>query len=143
MSLRSSASFRKKPSPAWFSLKYWSWSGRLDDDQLLRAPQFLMAVRSELPEEQLAQRLPGLCKIASRNQLPHILRSATPGVPIQVTHRPPPEIPVRSGVTYFSLALQNDHWRQILEERTLGIYLPPPFDPSKVKIELLAIPRAG
>jgi type VI secretion system protein ImpJ len=118
-------------------------NGKLDDDQLLRAPQFLMAVRSEFPEDQLAQRLPGLCKIASRNQLPHILRSATPGVPIQVTHRPPPEIPVRAGVTYFALSLQNDHWRQILEERSLGIYLPPPFDPSKVKIELLAIPRAG
>jgi type VI secretion system protein ImpJ len=84
-----------------------------------------------------------LCKIASRDHLPQILRSATPGVPIQITHRPPSEIPVRSGVTYFTLGLQNDQWRQVLEERALAIYLPPPFDPSKVKIELLAIPKAG
>jgi type VI secretion system protein ImpJ len=117
--------------------------GNLDDDQLLRAPQFLLSVRSEYPEDQLAQRLPGLCKIASRDQLPHILRAATPGVPIQITHRPPSEIPVRAGVTYFTLGLQNDHWRKILEDRSLGIYLPPPFDPTKVKLELLAIPKAG
>lgn len=116
-------------------------TGILDDDQMLRAPQFLMAVRSEIPVEQLAQRLPGLCKIASRRQLPAILRSATPGVPVQITHRPPSEIPVHAGVSYFTLALQNEHWRAILEERSLGIYLPPPFDPSKVKVELLAIPR--
>lgn len=117
--------------------------GRLDDDNVLRAPQFVLAVRSEFPEEQLAQRLPGLCKITSRNHLPQILRSATPGVPIQITHRPPSEVPVRAGVTYFMLSLQNEHWRQVVEERAIAIYLPPPFDPSKVKLELLAIPKSA
>jgi type VI secretion system protein ImpJ len=117
--------------------------GKLDDERLVRAPTFVLLVRSDLPEEQLAQRLPGLCKIASRNQLPYIMRSATPGVPIQVTHRPPTEIPVRPGVTYFTLTLQNEHWRQVMEERNLAIYLPPPFDPAHVKVELLAVPRPG
>ena len=116
--------------------------GSLDDDQLVRAAQFVLAVRSEIPEDQLGQRLPGLCKIASRTQLPHILRAATPGVPIQITHRPPSEIPVRQGVTYFTLALGNEHGKKVLEERSIAIFLPPPFDPSKVKVELLAIPRA-
>ena len=79
-----------------------------------RATHYVLAVRSELPAEQLVQRLPGLCKIASQAQLPQVLRSAaTPGVPIQATHRPPAEIPVRAGVTYFQLNLQNDYWRSI------------------------------
>ena len=118
--------------------------GKLDDDRLLAAPQYVLAVRSEIPEAQLAQRLPGLCKIASRTQLPQVIRSAaTPGVPIQVTHRPPSEIPVRAGVTYFNLNLQNDYWAQILKDRLVSIYLPPPFDPERVKLELLAIPRAS
>lgn len=117
--------------------------GRLDDDRMLRAPTYLLAVRSEVPEDQLAQRLPGLCKIASQAQLPFILRAASPGVPIQITHRPPSEVPVRAGVTYFSLSLQNEHWRQITEERSIAIYLPPPFDPTRVKLELLAVPKAG
>jgi len=115
--------------------------GRLDDDRFLRANQYVLAVRSDIPEDQLGQRLPGLTKISSRNALPAILRSATPGVPIQITHRPPSEIPVKGGTTYFMLNLQNEHWRQVLEERTVALYMPPPFDPSKVKIELLAIPR--
>jgi type VI secretion system protein ImpJ len=118
--------------------------GKLDDDRMLTAPQYVLAVRSELPEAQLAQRLPGLCKIASRAQLPQVIRSAsTPGVPIQVTHRPPAEIAIRAGVTYFTLTLQNEYWREIVQDRLVSIYLPPPFDPERVKLELLAIPRGS
>ena len=117
--------------------------GKLDDDRLLRASQFLLAVRSDLPEEQLVQRLPGLCKIASRAQLPGILRAASPGVPVQVNRRPPSEIPVRAGVTYFSLNVQSEQWRAVLEERVVAIYLPPPLDPEHVKVDLLAVPGAA
>ncbi len=117
--------------------------GRLDEDRLLTAMHYVLAVRSEMPAEQLVQRLPGLCKIASQSQLPQVLRSAaTPGVPIQATHRPPAEIPVRAGVTYFQLNLQNDYWRSIQQEKGVSIYLPPPFDPAHVKLELLAVPRS-
>jgi type VI secretion system protein ImpJ len=118
--------------------------GQLDDERLLKASYFLLAVRSEIPEDQLAQRLPGLCKIASQAQLPQVLRSAaTPGVPIQATHRPPSEIPVRAGVMYFQLNLQNEYWRTILQEKVVAIYLSPPFDSAHVKLELLAVPRAA
>jgi type VI secretion system protein ImpJ len=118
--------------------------GTLDDERFLRATHFVLAISSEIPEDRLAQRLPGLCKIASRTALPSVIRSAaTPGVSIQVTHRPPQEIPIRAGLTYFILATQGEHWRQILEERMVAIYLPPPFGPEHVKLELLAVPRPG
>jgi type VI secretion system protein ImpJ len=118
--------------------------GKLEDERLLSAGNYLLSVRTEIPEHQLIQRLPGLCKIASSTQLPAVLRSAaTPGVPIQHTNKPPPEVPVRAGVVYFALNLQNDYWRAILQERKVAIYLPPPFDPTHVKLELLAVPRAA
>ena len=116
--------------------------GRLDDDRLLNGSHYLLAVRSEIPAEQLSQRLPVLCKIASQAQLPLIRRANVSGVPIEVTHRPPPEIPIRAGVLYFALNLQNDHWRQISAERTIGVYLPAPFDPTQVKLELMVVPRS-
>lgn len=116
--------------------------GKLDDERLLTATQYVLTVRSDVPEDKLAQRLPGLAKISARSQLRKLIGSAaTPGVPIQMTNRPPAEIPVKSGVTYFSLNLQNDYWQQILHDRLVSIYLPPPFDPANVRIELLAIPR--
>jgi type VI secretion system protein ImpJ len=116
--------------------------GHLDDDRYLRAPHYVLSVSSDIPTDLLAQRLPGLCKIASRTQLPNIIRSAaTPGVPIQVTHRPPQEIPIRAGITYFTVGAQGEYWKGIQDERTVAIYLPPPYGPDKVKIELLVVPR--
>ena len=82
-------------------------------------------------------------KMPTRSRARVIRSAATPGVPITLTHRPPAEIPVRSGVTYFNLNLQNDYWKAILQDRLISIYLPPPFDPERVKLELLAIPRQG
>ena len=117
--------------------------GKIDDERIATATHLLLAVRSEMPEDQLAQKLPGLCKIASQVQLPQVLRSAaTPGVPVQVTHRPPSEIAIRAGVTYFQLNLQSEYWQNIVQAKTLAIYLAPPFDPARVKIELLAVPRS-
>jgi type VI secretion system protein ImpJ len=117
--------------------------GKIEDERVATATHLLLSVRSETPEDQIAQKLPGLCKIASQSQLPQVLRSAaTPGVPVQVTHRPPAEIPVRAGVTYFQLNLQSEFWRSIVQEKKVAIYLAPPFDPTRVKIELLAVPKS-
>lgn len=118
--------------------------GHLDDERYLRAPHYVLSVTSDIPPDLLAQRLPGLCKIASRTQLPSIIRAAsTPGVPIQITHRPPQEIPIRAGITYFTVGAQGEYWKGITDERTIAIYLPPPYGPDKVKIELLVVPRAS
>jgi len=99
-------------------------------------------VRSEMPEAQVGQMLPGLSKIASWEQINGLVRAAASGVPLQLTHRPPPEIPIRNGVTYFMLNLQNAYWQSILRERTVAVYLPPPFEPPRTRLELLAVPRA-
>jgi type VI secretion system protein ImpJ len=115
--------------------------GKLSDQHVGRCGNYVLAVRSDMPEDQVTQRLPGFCKIASYNQLPYILRAASPGVPIKVTHRPPPEIPIRPGVVYFMLEVGSDYWKHVLDERTISIYLPAPFDPQRVKLELYGIPR--
>jgi type VI secretion system protein ImpJ len=125
-------------------LKQSVYVGKIDDERVATAAHLLLAIRTEIPDDQVAQKLPGLCKIASQSQLPQVLRSAaTPGVPVQVTHRPPSEIAVRAGVTYFQLSLGNEYWRSIVQEKTLALYLAPPFDPARVKVELLAVPKAG
>ena len=117
--------------------------GKLGDQHVTRCRQFVLAVRSELPEDQVGQRLPGFCKIASYNQLPYILRAAAPGVPLRLASRPPAEVPIRPGVVYFMLDLASDHWRHVVDERTISIYLPTPFEPGRVELELYGIPGKG
>lgn len=117
------------------------WIGQLKDDRLPRCPRFVLAVEADLPQQDTATRLPKLSKIASWKAINQIVRSATPGVPLVVTHRPPPEVPVRPKQVYFMLTIEDPYWRQIATEKTVAIYLPPPFDPTKAKITLLGVPE--
>jgi type VI secretion system protein ImpJ len=117
--------------------------GTMTDERILKCQQFVLGAISSMPVEQLSRELAGRAKIASWTQLPFLMRAATRGVPLQVTHRPPPEIPVRPGVVYFTMDTSVDHWRHVLAERKVAIYAPPPFDPSQVKVELFGIPSKG
>jgi len=117
--------------------------GALNDERILKCQQFVLGATSSMPVEQLARELASRAKIASWTQLPFLMRAATRGVPLQVTHRPPAEIPVRPGVVYFLMDTSIDHWRHVLAERKVAIYAPPPFDPSQVKVELYGIPGKG
>lgn len=120
------------------------WIGQLKDERLPRCTSFVLAVDAQSPQQDTANRLPKLSKIASWKQIGQIVRAATPGVPLTVTHRPPPEIPVRPKQVYFLLNIDDPYWRAISTEKTVAIYLPPPFDPSKAQIVLMGIPeRAG
>lgn len=113
--------------------------GRLEDERLPRCTHFILAVKSELPEQQTADQLPALAKIASWDEIHNIIQAATPGVPLEVTFRPPPEIPVKPKVVYFQLNITDRYWKDAIKDQTLAIYLPQPFDPSRTKLELMAV----
>lgn len=117
--------------------------GKLDDEALVRCEKFLISVKSHIAEHEVATQLPRLAKIASWEDINGILQSATPGVPAEVTYRPPPEIPIRAGLVYFTLSVENAYWRNIINDRTFSIYLPHPFDPKQTSVELLAVPSMG
>jgi type VI secretion system protein ImpJ len=111
---------------------------RIQDDRILRSQLFL-AVKSELSEQQVAEQVPRLCKIASTSEIQGLMQAAAPGLALKVVHRPPPQIPLRAGTQYFALASDDRHWQSILANRNIALYLPPPFDPVRTKVELFAI----
>lgn len=116
------------------------WIGVLKDQRLLDCSTFVLAVETNAPEQDVANRLPQLSKVASWQQIPKIVRSAIPGAPIKAAHRPPAQVPVRARSVYFLVDTRHEFWRQIVEEKTIAIYLPPPFDPTRAQIELMAVP---
>lgn len=119
------------------------WLGQLKDKRLVDCPQYVLAVEASSPQQETANRLPKLSKIASWKQIGPIVQGALPGAPLKNTHRPPPEVPVRPKIVYFLVDTTDRYWRQVLSERTVAIYLPPPFDPKKAKITLMGIPERG
>jgi len=117
---------------------------RFPDDRVLHGQLFL-AVKSDLPEQKVIDSLPRLCKIASTAEIQGLVQAAAPGLVLQPALRPPPQIPVRPGTSYFTLATGDRFWQGILANRNMAIYLPPPFDPVRTRVELLALaaPAAG
>ncbi|MFL5417841.1 MAG: type VI secretion system baseplate subunit TssK [Myxococcales bacterium] len=111
---------------------------RIQDDRILRSQLFL-AVKSELSEQQVAEQVPRLCKIASTSEIQGLMQAAAPGLSLKVVHRPPPQIPLRAGTQYFALASDDRYWQSILVNRNIALFLPPPFDPVRTKVELFAI----
>lgn len=118
------------------------WIGVLKDARLLECTTFVLAVEADSAQQDVANRLPQLSKIASWKQISRIVRSAIPGAPLIATHRPPPQIPIRPRSVYFTVDTAHAFWEQITDEKTIAIYLPPPFDPSHAKIKLMAVPPA-
>ena len=119
------------------------WIAMLKEPRLLECPIYVLALDVNVPQQEVANRVPHLSKVASWKQIPKIVRSAIPGAPIKVSHRPPPEIPIRPHEVYFMVDTSHEYWEQIVREKTIAIFLPPPFDSSRAKARLFAIPRAS
>lgn len=117
--------------------------GFLTDERFSRCAYVLLAVKSELPEQQVVEDVPRLTKIASREEITNLLKAATTGVPLKVTFRPPPQIPVRPGVVYFYLSLKDQFWKKAIAEQNIAVYLPAPFDTDQTQVELFAIPHSS
>ena len=99
----------------------------------------MLVVKTDLPEQPTATQIPRLGKIASWTDINSILSAATPGASVEVNYRPPPEIPVKAGLVYFTINTDNTYWRNISAEKNIAIYLPPLFDPARTSVQLMAV----
>lgn len=111
----------------------------ISEERWWSCSKFLLVIKTDLPEQPTATQVPRLGKIASWTDINSILSAATPGAPVEVNYRPPPEIPVKAGLVYFSIATDNLYWRNIAAEKNIAIYLPPLFNPAKTNVQLMAV----
>jgi type VI secretion system protein ImpJ len=118
------------------------YRAKLEDERIDRCGQFLLMIRSELPEQVIVDQLPKLSKLGSWSEIQGLVQATSQGIPLQVTYRPPPEVPIRPGASYFTLT-QDGGWRNVLREHAVALYLPHPLNSSQTSIELLAVPTVG
>ncbi len=97
--------------------------GQVQDPRILRQELFLSATGG-LPEADLRDRLPKLCKMASWNQIGPLLNSALNGARLDVEYRPPGALPVRPGVIFFRVTKTPEFWPDIQGTGTVALYHP-------------------
>jgi type VI secretion system protein ImpJ len=82
-----------------------------------------LAVESKLSLEEAIKLIPAQLKIAPKSKLSSIVVSATHG--INCTHSIPPKIiQEMPGIFYFKLTSDSKLWRDLCEEKEMGIYAP-------------------
>lgn len=112
------------------------WSGPLTDVGLLKSGEFYLVASGELPEEQLREVTPKRVKVGGAQDIDLIVNRALPGVRLTYVARPPSELPVRPGSTYFHLENQGEFWEGIRRNQAISVNVPSVL--KGIKVEILA-----
>lgn len=115
------------------------WLGRLKEPRLDQCSQYVLAIETDIPAQEVASRVPTLAKIANFSQISDLIRNAVPGAELRCVHRPPSAIPMRPRHVYFNIAGNDRYWRDILKEKSFAFYVGQPFDSKRIKVSLMAI----
>ena len=110
------------------------------DAELMRKAGFVLAVRSQLPIEQLRQRFPAQSKLGPVDRIKDLVNLQLPGVGLRSLPVAPRQLPFHSGSHYFELERGGDLWMQI--ERSGSLVLHVGGDFPGLELELWAIRQA-
>ena len=111
--------------------------GLISDRGLLTGSGFVLAVRSDLPQEALRSSLPRQIKIGPVERIAELVNVALPGIAINPLPVAPRQLPYRPGTSYFELDKDGPLWKQLTTTGGIALHIAGEF-PS-IEIELWAI----
>lgn len=109
----------------------------IHDRQLLQEAEFIVAVRAQLPQEQLRRQFVQQAKVTSVNQIRDLVSVQMPGVTFIPLSTAPRQLPYHSGYTYFRLDRQGTSWADIQKHGSLAFHVSGQF--PELDIQLWAI----
>lgn len=110
------------------------YAGRVIDDRLLKEAGFYLALRADIAEVKLIERVPRVIKIASRDTIDVVIQSALPGVILTHASPPPAPIPTRPKFHYFALDTNGPFWERIASSKALAVWVPEEFKDETVEM---------
>lgn len=105
------------------SKDYGMWSAPLEDKNLVRHAQFVLAVSADLPSDVLSQRVLSTIKIAAVDKIQELITHAVPGITLQPLTMIPREIPIKTEQTYFALNKTSEFWQELLSSTGIAIHV--------------------
>jgi type VI secretion system protein ImpJ len=113
------------------------WSGTIADDEYFRNSQFFLAVSAQMGVDDIIRKVPQLVKVASRDEVPRLVRHSLPGLTLRHAAAPPSAIPVKFDNQYFTLNQSGPLWEGIRQARNLAAFAPSEI--AEPKMELLIV----
>lgn len=95
----------------------------IGDNDLLRSADFVLAVRAQIPQEQLRRQFVQQTKITSLEKIRELVSVQLPGVPLVALSAAPRQLPYHSGYTYFMLDRQSPSWKDIQQSNAIAFHV--------------------
>jgi type VI secretion system protein ImpJ len=90
--------------------RYGIYAAPLGDPSLLSSASFVLAVRADMPGEELRRRFPAQTKIGAVEKIRDLVNAQLPGVVVRPLPVAPRQIPYHADYTYFELDRASSHW---------------------------------
>lgn len=92
------------------------------DRQLFDDAYFVLAVKADMPTEEIRNLIPLQAKIGSPNQIIDLIKLQIPGVAMSPLPVAPRQIPFHAGFQYFELDKRGDMWQQLKQAGSLALH---------------------
>jgi type VI secretion system protein ImpJ len=97
--------------------------GQIADRGILRAAQFVLVVRADVPNETLRQRFPRQVKIGAVEEITNLVNVQLPGIELSPMAVAPRKLPFYANATYFELDRNARHWQQMQASAGFAIHV--------------------
>lgn len=111
-------------------------------DRALLEHELFVAVRSNIAEALVRERVPAVLKLASWNQVYDVVKQARRGVTVEIDWNPSNALPVKPGVCFFRVRKDGSYWEDIARSSSVALYLPIGPEWSGTELSLYAVPPA-
>lgn len=95
----------------------------ISDRDLLRSAEFVLAVRAQIPQEQLRRQFIQQTKITSLEKIRDLVSVQLPGVPLVALSAAPRQLPYHAGYTYFMLDNQSPAWKELQQSNAIAFHV--------------------
>ncbi|PAV25573.1 type VI secretion system-associated protein [Tamilnaduibacter salinus] len=85
----------------------------LQDSELTGDAEFILAVRADMPQDDLRKQFPQQCKVASVEKIRDLISLQLPGIPLEALPVAPRQLPYHAGFTYFRLDSDSQAWQML------------------------------
>ncbi|QBH97039.1 type VI secretion system baseplate subunit TssK [Limnobaculum zhutongyuii] len=98
-------------------------TGVINDVELLRTANFVLAVKAQLPQDQLIRLFVQQTKISTPTKIEHLVRVQVPGIPLTPLSAAPPQLPFHAGYIYFQLDSQAAEWEEVIKSNSIAFHV--------------------
>lgn len=111
----------------------------LQDAALIAGAEFILAVKADMPHDDLRNRFVQQCKVASVEKIRDLISLQLPGIPLLALPMAPRQLPYHSGYVYFRLDDNSQAWQML--ENASGFAFHVAGDFSALEMQFWAIRR--